>query len=85
MDEATASLDTVNERRVNRIIRDIGATQVIIAHRLATIRSADHIYVFAGGRVVEQGTHEELLDGGSVYTDLYADKTMDILVGGEPA
>jgi ABC-type bacteriocin/lantibiotic exporter with double-glycine peptidase domain len=85
MDEATASLDTVNERRVNDIIRDLGATQVIIAHRLATIRSADHIYVLAGGRVVEQGTHEELLDGGSVYTDLYADRTMDILVGGEPA
>ncbi|UYQ63474.1 peptidase domain-containing ABC transporter [Streptomyces peucetius] len=85
MDEATASLDTVNERRVNQIIRDIGATQVIIAHRLATIRSADHIYVFADGRVVEQGTHEELLDGGSVYTDLYADKTMDLLVGGEHA
>ncbi|MFE0103070.1 peptidase domain-containing ABC transporter [Streptomyces sp. NPDC059009] len=91
MDEATASLDTVNERRVTRIIQDIGATQVVIAHRLATIKSADHIYVFDGGRVVEHGTHEALLAGGSVYADLYADSadradtTTDVLVGGEPA
>ncbi|MFB9237957.1 peptidase domain-containing ABC transporter [Plantactinospora siamensis] len=87
MDEATASLDTVNERRVTEIIRDIGATQVIIAHRLATIRSADHIYVFDNGRVVEEGTHPELLAGRSVYADLYAEKppepTGNLLVGGE--
>ncbi|MFH9012396.1 peptidase domain-containing ABC transporter [Streptomyces sp. NPDC017943] len=93
MDEATASLDTVNERRVTEIIRDIGATQVIIAHRLATIRSADRIYVFDGGRVVEQGTHEELLAARAVYADLYAEATpeltagepVDALVGGERA
>ncbi|MFJ8853695.1 peptidase domain-containing ABC transporter [Streptomyces sp. NPDC102437] len=84
MDEATASLDTVNERRVTRIIQDIGATQVIIAHRLATIRSADRIYVFDNGRVAEHGTHEELLAGGSVYFDLYAEKT-DAVVGGDVA
>lgn len=74
LDEATASLDTVNERRVAEIIEDIGATQVIIAHRLATIRSADHIYVFDHGRIVEHGSHTELLNGGSVYADLYAEK-----------
>ncbi|SFN93931.1 ABC-type bacteriocin/lantibiotic exporter, contains an N-terminal double-glycine peptidase domain [Streptomyces sp. cf124] len=83
MDEATASLDTINERRVAEIIEDIGATQVIIAHRLATIKSADHIYVFDNGRVVEHGEHDELLNGGSVYSDLYAEKTADVLVGGE--
>ncbi|KFF96715.1 cytolysin B transporter [Streptomyces scabiei] len=85
MDEATASLDTVNERRVAEIIQDIGATQVIIAHRLATIKSADRIYVFDNGRVVEHGGHDELLNGGSVYADLYAEKAGDILVGGERA
>jgi ABC-type bacteriocin/lantibiotic exporter with double-glycine peptidase domain len=93
MDEATASLDTLNERRVTQIIRDIGATQVIIAHRLATIRSADRIYVFDGGRVVEQGTHEELLAARAVYAGLYAEappeqpaeEPVDALVGGERA
>lgn len=83
MDEATASLDTVNERRVSQIIQDLGATQVIIAHRLETIRSADRIYVFDGGRVVEQGTHQELLATGSVYAELYAERPADVLVGGE--
>lgn len=72
MDEATASLDTVNERRVTRLIEGIGATQIVIAHRLSTIESADLIYVFDQGRIVEQGTHSELMDGGSVYRDLYA-------------
>ncbi|WP_033317975.1 peptidase domain-containing ABC transporter [Streptomyces yerevanensis] len=85
LDEATASLDTVNERRVSKIIEDIGATQVVIAHRLATIRSADHIYVFDRGSVVEEGTHTELLTRGSVYADLYAEKSVDVLVGGEQA
>ncbi|GGL66899.1 peptidase C39 [Streptomyces fumigatiscleroticus] len=82
-DEATASLDTVNERRVARITQDLGVTQVIIAHRLATIRSADRIYVLDRGRVVEQGTHAELLENGAVYRELYTDKSADVLVGGE--
>ncbi|MFI9238910.1 peptidase domain-containing ABC transporter [Streptomyces sp. NPDC053079] len=85
LDEATASLDTVNERRVAKIMEEIGATQIIIAHRLATIKSADQIYVFDHGRVVEQGNHAELLDRGSVYADLYAEKSVDALVGGEQA
>lgn len=79
MDEATASLDTINERRVTRIIQDLGATQVVIAHRLATIQSADHIYVLANGHVAEHGTHAELLDRGAAYADLYAEKTADEL------
>ncbi len=73
LDEATASLDTINERRVSRIFQEIGATQLIIAHRLATIRSADDIYVLDHGRVVEQGNHEHLIRQGSVYANLYAD------------
>ena len=75
MDEATASLDTINERRVTQIIEELGATQVVIAHRLATIQSADHIYVLANGHVVEHGTHADLLDRGATYADLYAEKT----------
>ena len=85
LDEATASLDTVNERRVGQIIEDIGATQVIIAHRLATIKSADRIYVLDNGHVVEQGSHVELLNSGSVYSDLYGETPADLFVGGERA
>ncbi len=82
MDEATASLDTINERRVNRIIQDIGATQVVIAHRLATVKSADYIYVFENGRVVEHGTHTKLLITGPVYSDLYGESATEVPVGG---
>ncbi|MFG2818464.1 peptidase domain-containing ABC transporter [Kitasatospora sp. NPDC048365] len=82
MDEATASLDTLNERRVAQIIEELGATQVIIAHRLATIRHADRIYVFSGGRVVEHGTHEELMDNQAAYAALYTDADTTTLTGG---
>ncbi|MBB1254252.1 peptidase domain-containing ABC transporter [Streptomyces sp. OF3] len=85
LDEATASLDTVNERRVSNLIRDVGATQVIIAHRLSTIKTADRIYVLDKGRVVEQGSHADLLAAGAVYADLYTEKPAEILLGGEPA
>lgn len=73
MDEATASLDTVNERRVSKIIEESGATQIVIAHRLATIKNADHIYVFHRGRVAEHGTHKELLANQAAYAALYAE------------
>lgn len=81
-DEATASLDTINERRVTKIIEELGATQVIIAHRLETIKSADDIYVLNHGRVVERGNHTRLLAGGSVYSELYGGKKAEIFVGG---
>ncbi|WP_419996279.1 peptidase domain-containing ABC transporter [Streptomyces boninensis] len=85
LDEATASLDTVNERRVAKIMKEIGCTQVIIAHRLATIKAADLTYVLDHGRLVEEGRHDELLNGGSHYTELYADESGGLYVGGEPA
>lgn len=85
LDEATASLDTVNERRVTAIVEGLGLTQVIIAHRLATIRAADRIHVLDRGRVVEQGTHSELLDRGGTYTHLYTDRPADLVAGGVTA
>ncbi|WP_030998980.1 peptidase domain-containing ABC transporter [Streptomyces sp. NRRL F-5630] len=81
MDEATASLDTINERRVTKIMKEIGATQVIIAHRLATIRNADRIYVLGDGRVIEHGTHQQLLDNQATYAVLYAETGASTLVG----
>jgi ABC-type bacteriocin/lantibiotic exporter with double-glycine peptidase domain len=82
LDEATASLDTVNERRVTQMIEQTGATQVIIAHRLATIRNADYIYVFDGGRLVEHGTHTSLMSLGHVYSRLYAETSANSPIGG---
>ncbi|MEU1347373.1 peptidase domain-containing ABC transporter [Streptomyces sp. NPDC005776] len=86
MDEATAALDNINERRVMRVISEIGATQVVIAHRLATVKSADRIYVLDKGTITEAGTHEELLGEGDLYANLYGeDQREETLVGGERA
>jgi ATP-binding cassette, subfamily B, bacterial MsbA len=74
LDEATSSLDTESEHHVQRALDALmqGRTTVVIAHRLSTVTGADLIYVIDKGRVVEQGTHAELLRGGGVYARLYA-------------
>jgi ATP-binding cassette, subfamily B, bacterial len=73
LDEATSALDTVNERLVQQALTPLmaGRTTVAIAHRLSTILTADIIFVFDRGRLVEQGTHQQLLDRGGVYAQLY--------------
>lgn len=79
LDEATSSLDTENEAAIQAALADAleGRTAVIIAHRLSTVVDADLIVVLEHGRVVQQGTHQELLDQGGLYADLYR-----VLVGG---
>ncbi|MEI6360623.1 MAG: ABC transporter ATP-binding protein [Actinomycetes bacterium] len=73
LDEATAHLDSESEAAVSRALDNAleGRTSVVIAHRLSTVRRADQILVVDGGRIVERGTHEELLAAGGVYRDLY--------------
>ena len=73
LDEATSSVDTRTEERIQRAMDNLmaGRTSFVIAHRLSTIRSADLILVMAHGDIVEQGTHEELLSLGGFYADLY--------------
>ncbi|MCZ4549753.1 cytolysin B transporter [Williamsia sp. 1138] len=71
LDEATAALDSLNERRVTEILENLGCTQIIIAHRLSTVRTSDVIYVLDGGRVVECGDHDELIGSGGHYSELY--------------
>lgn len=71
LDEATSSLDTVNERRVSALLADSGTTRVVIAHRLSTVRDADHIYVMENGQIIEQGTHDGLIGNGGNYSRLY--------------
>lgn len=73
LDEATASVDTITEQKIQSAIDTIikGRTSLVIAHRLSTIRGADLILVVRDGKIVEQGTHAQLLSLGGYYHDLY--------------
>jgi ATP-binding cassette subfamily B protein len=73
LDEATSSLDTVTEARIQRSFDELsrGRTSIIIAHRLATVRNADRIVLIEGGRILEEGTHEEMLALNGSYAKLY--------------
>lgn len=79
LDEATAHLDSESERLVQRALDTAldGRTSVVIAHRLSTIRRADQILVVVGGRIVQRGTHEELLASGGMYETLYRTQFSD--------
>jgi subfamily B ATP-binding cassette protein MsbA len=74
LDEATSSLDSESEKLVQDALERLmaGRTTLVIAHRLSTIRKADRIVVLVGGKIVEQGTHEELLAQKAEYNKLYA-------------
>lgn len=71
-DEATSALDSESEAVVQRSIEDMRHTKtlILIAHRLSTVRNADRIYAMSDGRVVETGSHEELLESGGVYASM---------------
>lgn len=73
LDEATSSIDTRTEIRIQKAFEKMmeGRTSFVVAHRLSTIREADLILVMNKGKIVEQGTHDELLKKGGFYADLY--------------
>ena len=73
LDEATVSVDTLTEQRIQSAIDTViqGRTSLVIAHRLSTVRNADLILVVRDGKIVEQGKHEELLAAKGAYYRLY--------------
>lgn len=78
-DEATSSLDSITEKKITKTIKDIEKIhpeliKVLVAHRLSTIMHADRIYVFEKGRIVEKGTHEELLNLSGLYSALWREQ-----------
>lgn len=82
MDEATSSVDTETERHIQRGLAQMlqNRTSFVIAHRLSTIRAADQILVIEKGRIVEHGTHAQLLESSGHYHDLYTEQSMRDIV-----
>jgi ATP-binding cassette subfamily B protein len=86
LDEATSSLDSVSEQVILEALREVSEqrTTLVIAHRLSTVRDADTILVMDGGRIVERGTHRELLTAGGRYADLWLRQQEDGEAGASP-
>ena len=81
LDEATSALDSISEHAIQDALEAMlrGRTSLVIAHRLSTILKADRILVVANGAIAEQGTHEELLEKGGIYRELYETQFRTIL------
>jgi ABC-type bacteriocin/lantibiotic exporter with double-glycine peptidase domain len=75
-DEATSALDNETQEDVMAAIERLDATRIVIAHRLSTIRNADRLYVIDGGRVVQHGTYDSLIDEPGLFADLVRRQTV---------
>jgi ABC-type multidrug transport system fused ATPase/permease subunit len=79
LDEFTSAVDATTERLIRAALVELmrGRTTFVIAHRLSTVRAADLILVLQRGRLVDTGTHEELLESSTVYRDIHASQLAD--------
>ena len=73
LDEATSALDNMTEMQVQKSLSELseGRTTIVVAHRLSTVKNADEILVLTDGKITERGTHEELVENGGLYAELY--------------
>jgi ATP-binding cassette subfamily B multidrug efflux pump len=73
LDDSFSAVDTNTEEEILRSLREYmkGRTSIIISHRISTVKDADKIIMLSGGKIVEQGTHDELIESGGIYADLY--------------
>ena len=88
LDEATSNLDAITERALDRTIHDFAKdmTTIFIAHRLSTIKNCDRIYVMDKGKIVEAGTHRELIAMGGKYAYLVEQQSLEehvLMEGGD--
>ena len=79
LDDALSSVDTYTEEVILTRLRSVlrGRTAILISHRISTVREADQIVVLSGGQIVERGTHEELIERGSYYPELYQKQLLE--------
>ena len=73
LDEATSALDNMTEMQVQKALSElsVGRTTLVVAHRLSTVKNADEILVLTDGEITERGSHEQLIEQGGLYAELY--------------
>ena len=76
-DEATSALDNKTQKQVSEALDKMGCTRIVIAHRLSTIRHCDRILVLDGGRIIEQGSYEELIAQNGYFAELVERQRLD--------